>query len=52
MEILGNEITSKLIAKNFETYYQPGSIIPMKCNSYGCRSGLNYCETFNSHDEL
>ena len=52
MEISTNEYTSKTIAKHIETYYQPGSTYPMMCNSYGCRAGSNYCETFKSHDEL
>ena len=52
MEIFGNEFTSKEIARHFDTYYQPGRTYPMMCNSYGCRAGSNYCETFQSHDEL
>jgi hypothetical protein len=52
MEISANEYTSKTIAKHFETYYQSGKKYPMLCNSYGCRSGSNYCKTFQIHDEL
>lgn len=52
MEIFSSEYTSKTIAKHIETYYQPGTTYPMMCNSYGCRTGANYCKTFQSHDEL
>ena len=52
MEISANEFNSKTIARHFETYYQPGRVYPMICNSDGCRAGSNYCKTFHSHDEL
>jgi hypothetical protein len=52
MEIVGDIYTSKTIARYFETYYQPGSIYHMLCNSAGCRANTNYCKTFQIHDEL
>lgn len=52
MEITGDEYTSKTLAKQIESSYQTGNTYPMMCNSYGCRSGTNYCETFKTHDEF
>jgi len=52
MEIFGDIHTSKTIARHFETYYQPGRTYHMMCNSAGCRAGSNYCQTFQTHDEL
>jgi hypothetical protein len=52
MDILANEYTSKTIAKHFENYYQPGRQYTMMCSSYGCRAGVDYCKTFQTHDEL
>jgi hypothetical protein len=52
MEVRADYLTSRTLARYFETFYQPGHTYPMLCNSYGCRAGSNYCETFQIHDEL